>query len=375
MQQLPAMLLIGGAQRNAGKTRLAVALIERFSPDRPVVALKVATIHEAESDAANHHTYDLAGAPFVLDEETDPAGRKDTAQLLAAGARRVHWLRAPRAHLADGLARFLQTVPPGAAIVCESNSLRHVVEPGLFLVVRRAGGGDVKPSSAQVAAHADRVVRFDDPDFDLDLRDISLIPEGPRWALRRPAAAIILAGGRSRRMGRDKSLLALAGQPMIQYIYRQLEPHFRQVLVSTAEPDVHRWLGADIVPDAEPDRGPLMGLACALEASEHDVNFVIACDMPDVDISLVQALLRRIDKHDGAVPTRGDGRHEPLFAVYRKSMLGPIRAALDKDRRKLHALLDRCDVAFVELAPGDTLRNLNTTEDYEQFKRQYDDPV
>ena len=166
----PGMIIVGGAGRNSGKTRLSCALIERFQHERGVLARRV------------------AGHYAITEEHGDPPG-KDTSLMLASGAHRVLWLRVLREHLTEGLAALIERVGLDAVCVCESNSLRHAVQPGLFFIVKERGSTKMKRSSREVLHLADRVVLTDAGGFDLDLDELAL--SGGRWTLReaaRPAA-------------------------------------------------------------------------------------------------------------------------------------------------------------------------------------------
>jgi len=185
-----------------------------------------------------------------------------------------------------------------------------------------------------------------------------------------PAAALILAGGKSERMGRDKSMLLVDGRPMIEQICTQLRPHFERLLISANDSRKYAFLNIDTVPDKIPGQGSLMGIASALAASEHDLNLVVACDIPRVDMAVVRRLMLDVEGHDGAVPQSEAGHIEPLFAVYRKRMLGALDATLRAGKRKIKDALDQCDIKYVALTGGESLRNLNTPEDYASFVAQ-----
>lgn len=187
----PGMLLVGGAGRNSGKTRLSCALIARFRRERPVVGLKVTAIRDGHGpcprgeDSCGVCT-SLAGRYEVTEEHGDPPG-KDTSLMVASGAHRVLWLRVRREHLTEGVAALIERIGLDAVCVCESNSLRHAVEPGLFFIVRERGSTRMKRSSREVLHLADRVVLTDAAGFDLDLDELALF--GGRWTLRERAAA------------------------------------------------------------------------------------------------------------------------------------------------------------------------------------------
>ncbi|MBM4321778.1 MAG: molybdenum cofactor guanylyltransferase, partial [Deltaproteobacteria bacterium] len=312
---------------------------------------------------------------YCLTEETGGPPEKDTVRLLAAGARRVLWLRTLAACLPEAAAALGAALHPGELVVGESNSLRRVVEPGVFLLVKQAGSDRFKTSAQAVHWLADRLVLSDGARFDLDLGDLAVV-EG-RWVLqqsRLDATVIILAGGKSRRMGRDKSLLPVGGQPLIARLIRQLRPRFRQLLVSAGEPEKYAFLGEQVVADDQADQGPLMGIACALRHSRSELSFVVACDVPDVDIAFVEQLLGAADGFDVVLASKGPGRDEPLCAVYRKSAQAAAEATLTAGRRRISDMFDQLRVRRVPLGSASWMRNLNTEAEYEEYRSQLEQP-
>jgi molybdopterin-guanine dinucleotide biosynthesis protein A len=112
-----------------------------------------------------------------------------------------------------------------------------------------------------------------------------------------------------------------------------------------------------------------MGIASALEASANEINFVVACDIPRIELRYVRRILFEAFK-DGAdiiVPTTGDGGYEPLFAVYCKSALKAINKVLSSGGRKISDVFALCKVKKVDLGAG--LANLNTMAEYEEFRK------
>lgn len=187
-------------------------------------------------------------------------------------------------------------------------------------------------------------------------------PTQPRWN----ACAIVLAGGKSRRMGADKSMMMWDAIPLIQRIVETLAPMFAQVLVSTNTPETHAFLRVPMVRDAYPDCGPMGGIASTLEASAHDANFVIACDIPAIPVALMEQLYAMLADREAAVPICA-GRYEPLFAWYRKSIAGPMRDELERGDLKLQKFLAAHRVATVEVREG-AIANVNTPEDLARAK-------
>ncbi|PKN71095.1 MAG: molybdenum cofactor guanylyltransferase [Deltaproteobacteria bacterium HGW-Deltaproteobacteria-10] len=190
-------------------------------------------------------------------------------------------------------------------------------------------------------------------------------------SVKENATAIILAGGKSSRMGRDKSLLSANNLPLIGKIVSQLENLFPEIIIGANDPEKYRFLNLPVFPDLEEGKGPLMGIYSTLLRSSHEVNFVVACDIPDLDVKYVQELIGQAKDHQIVIPTWKDGKHEPLFAVYKKSILDNIKNLLDADQRKISLLFRSTDVKYLPL-PDEMkwYRNLNTPDDYKKYIKQ-----
>ena len=370
---MPGMLMIGAAGRKAGKTQFACGLIKKFSSQHRIIGIKVTSIdggnkgcHRGATDC-NICTR-LEGV-YEICEETDRQNAKDTGRMLASGADRVFWLRCEKTRLEQGMAALLEIIGTDTVSICESNSLRTVVEPGVFVMVAGAGDACWKESAKNVVHYADRVVSFDGKQF--DFRDDMIQLKEGKWSCRMQAAAIIMAGGDSRRMGQDKSMLLLGGQPVIKRIYDQIRPYFDQIKISTNAPEKHSFLGAEVVSDKVRGQGPLMGIFSALGASANEVNLVVACDIPRVDIALVKRMIRERCGADIVVPRYGQGRIEPLFGVYCKSALPAINETLEAGKRKIADAFGLCRVKYIDLDDAEELTNLNTMADYTEYADKY----
>ena len=188
---------------------------------------------------------------------------------------------------------------------------------------------------------------------------------------RENATAIILAGGKSSRMGRDKSLLFANNLPLIEKIVTQLKDHFPEIIIGSSDTEKYRFLNLPVIPDLEEGKGPLMGIYSTLLHSSHEINFVVACDIPDLDMKFIQEMLRQAQNHQIVIPTWNDGKYEPLFAVYKKSVLNHVKELLGTGKRKISLLFDLVDVKYLPL-PDDVkwYKNLNTMEDYKKYIEQ-----
>ena len=179
--------------------------------------------------------------------------------------------------------------------------------------------------------------------------------------------AIILAGGESRRMGRDKALLPYRGKSLVEHCRDTLAPHFGEILLSANDPEKYGFLNVPVVIDEERGRGPLMAIYSALGASSSEVNFVIACDIPEIDISFMLKLLDYANAYDAVIARTGEGMVEPLFSFYRKSLRKTMREILDEGNNKITLLYDRCDVKYLQMEDSSWYRNINTEEEYRKL--------
>ncbi len=193
--------------------------------------------------------------------------------------------------------------------------------------------------------------------------------------------AIILCGGHSTRMGRDKAALPFGSELLLQRVARlvaEVVP-VRRVTIVAAKEQVLPELPPEILVtrDLRPERGPLEGLAAGLQAvpEEVDALYVTSCDVPLLVPAFARLLFARLGSFEIVVP-RDDERCHPLAAVYRRAVLGAARELLAADQLRLRGLFDRVPTLAVpvdELRRVDpqlaTLRNLNTPADYEAALR------
>jgi len=368
MIRRPNMLILGAAGRAVGKTEFACELIRRQAGRHSVVAVKITTIKERDGSCPRGgRGCGVCGSlrgHYRLTEETAIGTGKDTARMKEAGAQRVFWLRVLRDHLRDGVRALLRRIPPGSCVVCESNSVRRVLEPGAFLVIREAGSTTTKDSCAAVLEHADRVLRFHGNRWDLP-PDRCRFEDG-RWIVPMEASAAVLAGGQSRQMGRDKSLLPIGGRTLLEHILEQVRPLVDETVIGANDAGKYGFAGSPVVPDEQPGQGPLMGILSVVRAAQHERVLVTACDIPDLSGSFLRMMLRKAHRADIVMPRDSRGRHEPLPAVYTRRSLPAVRAVLARGGRRIVDILDEPDlrVEFVRFPRGAWHRNLNTPDDY-----------
>jgi len=184
---------------------------------------------------------------------------------------------------------------------------------------------------------------------------------------------VILAGGESRRMGCDKSLLPFQGARFIDLIYRQLDTLFEEVLLVTNSPELYREIPCRKVPDIYYKQGALAGIHSGLCHARNERIFVVACDMPFVSTEVARFLCTR-DGADVVIPNSERGL-EPLHAVYHKRSLHAMEEVLDEGRKRIVAFFPKVEVQIVphgEMSDidsqGRAFLNINTPQEYFQLR-------
>lgn len=160
------------------------------------------------------------------------------------------------------------------------------------------------------------------------------------------ATAIILAGGKSSRMGTNKALLPVNGKTNIEIIKEQLTPYFSELLLVANDFQTYDFLGIPIVKDEFLGKGPLAGIHTGLKNSKTEVNFFVACDMPFVSGKLANYLVHAVEDYEGVVPNINGTLH-PLFSVFKRSVLPTVEQCLLEDRLRIRDLLGDINVRFV----------------------------
>lgn len=188
--------------------------------------------------------------------------------------------------------------------------------------------------------------------------------------------AIILAGGKSSRMGQNKALLPLFNKKNIENIAEQCKNVAKEVIVVTNDTKAYAFLGLPLVEDNFKDCGPLAGLEAGLKAASYEKTFVVACDMPFFQGEVIHYLIDGLDSCDAVVPNIMGTLH-PLLAAYQKTCLTPIQRKLQENKRRIIAFFDDVKVRYVTendvMLPVHHLQkiffNMNTPEEYDNAKK------
>jgi molybdenum cofactor guanylyltransferase len=150
---------------------------------------------------------------------------------------------------------------------------------------------------------------------------------------------IILAGGKSSRMGTNKALLEIGGVPTIIRISEELKKTVDELLIVTNSFEEFAFMQLPMVEDRWKGMGPLAGIEAGLRVSHTEKNLIVACDMPFISAKIGSVLLGYLDEYQAAVPDM-NGRLQPLFAAYRKEVKGLAADSLMKNELRIQQFLD-----------------------------------
>lgn len=190
-------------------------------------------------------------------------------------------------------------------------------------------------------------------------------------------SAVILAGGQSRRLGVDKSLLEVKGEPLLARTVQTLATLSDDLIVVTNEAARYQMLelGVRFVPDDKRGVGSLMGVFSGLKAARYGYALAVACDMPFLSLPLLRYMASLTVGYDVVIP-RLTGLVEPLHSIYGKACLPFMAELLDQGRRKITSFFPQVRVRYVEdreLGTFDpshrSFVNVNTPEDWETVQR------
>lgn len=186
---------------------------------------------------------------------------------------------------------------------------------------------------------------------------------------------VVLAGGLARRMGgSDKGVIPLAGRPMIEYVIDALRPQVDHLLINVNRnhQDYGRY-GLQLITDpVEGFLGPLAGIAAALEASHDPLVLTVPCDGPWVPADLRRRLSLRLEESGAAVCVAHDGKRiQPVFGLFRATLMPGIRAFLESGERRLLDWLYAQEFVWADFSDHpEAFVNVNTPEERSRVERK-----
>jgi molybdenum cofactor guanylyltransferase len=190
-----------------------------------------------------------------------------------------------------------------------------------------------------------------------------------------PVTGVILAGGKSRRMGRDKAFLPFGTGMLIERVIEVLRQVTEDVILITNTPELYQRFGLPLFSDVIPEAGSLGGIYTGLVCAKAPYSLCLACDMPFVKPAFLRSLCEMAAAADVVIPRNAED-FQPLCAVYSQACREPIRQQIDAGRLKITGFFDQVRVRVIEgelltrYDPHDVMFfNANTPEEYEQARR------
>ena len=162
--------------------------------------------------------------------------------------------------------------------------------------------------------------------------------------------SIILAGGKSSRLGRSKALQVIEDKSLIQWVVDRLAILSTEIIIATAHGEAIPCSSAvrlKTVADIYPGKGPLVGIYSGLIASSSPRAIVVGCDTPFLSVGLLEYMIQICPTFDVVIP-RIKNKLEPLCAVYSKDCSGPIQGLLEQDERRIRKFFSMVKVKYVE---------------------------
>ena len=183
-------------------------------------------------------------------------------------------------------------------------------------------------------------------------------------------AAVLFAGGKSSRMGEDKSLLAFGGAPTLaEYQYRRLKKVFEKVYISSKAEKFD--FEAPLILDRYPQSSPLVALISVFETIPDEACFILSVDAPFVEETVIEKLYQRSGEGSwDAVIAQSPGGAQPLCGIYRRSILPAAKTLLAAERHKLGTLLKTANTLYVPFEQEESFINLNHPHEYEAARRE-----
>ncbi|SFZ94465.1 molybdopterin-guanine dinucleotide biosynthesis protein A [Flaviramulus basaltis] len=189
---------------------------------------------------------------------------------------------------------------------------------------------------------------------------------------KKDITGIILAGGKSSRMGTDKGFLMLNGKTFIQHSIDALNPLVSKIIIVSNNEDYNQF-GAKRINDVFENSGPIAGIYSGLIQSETAYNLVLSCDIPLINSNVLKKLIDGIDNTSEVIQIESNGKTMPLIALYKNSCEHIFYELLQKGEKRLQYAVSQCKVKTITLDNKfDFLTtNVNTKEELKELKNAY----
>ncbi|MBA4312363.1 MAG: molybdenum cofactor guanylyltransferase [Chlorobiaceae bacterium] len=187
----------------------------------------------------------------------------------------------------------------------------------------------------------------------------------------RSITGVILAGGKSHRMGQDKALLEYRGKPFIQHIAEILKGIFDKVIIISDDGEKYNFINLPIYSDIYKNCGPLAGIHAALKQNQYDI-FVTSCDTPVIEKKVIQTLLKI--STEGEIFTFSiNKRIEPFPGIYKFDCLNRLESEIDSGNLSVQKFIKKCKSKvfpfekYFPISKEAVLKNINTPNQYKSL--------
>jgi len=183
---------------------------------------------------------------------------------------------------------------------------------------------------------------------------------------------IVLAGGKSSRMGTDKSLMIWKNKSLVEHAINTLKPLCNKVVIS-AKNNQYQFTGCEVWPDELTNQAPMIGIYSCLKRSQTEVNLILSCDMPLISPDLFEYLLSNSSNHKAVVPVHNIKQIEPLCGIYKKSVLAEMEKFIKNENYSLQQFLKASSARIISITQElsffkeDLFLNVNTMEDFNKM--------
>lgn len=179
---------------------------------------------------------------------------------------------------------------------------------------------------------------------------------------------VILAGGKSSRMGSDKALLEYQGETFLSHLQQVMNDFDEKLLSRNLNSNESSWVQ---ISDIHQEIGPMGGLHSALYCCQNDMIFVSACDTPYLTQKLIHKIIHEYDDEDVLLVQTSDERLHPLCGIYHKRIFSSLEKAIHQKNYRLMRWIETLNYKVIQLDEEESkqLMNFNTPQDYQYLKR------
>jgi molybdopterin-guanine dinucleotide biosynthesis protein A len=184
---------------------------------------------------------------------------------------------------------------------------------------------------------------------------------------------IVLAGGKSSRMGTDKSLLLWRGKTFVEHAIDALKPLCGKVVISSNK-SIYDFTGCETWPDELPMQAPMVGIYSCLKRSQTETNIFLSCDMPHVTTDLLRYLTEHSENNNVLVAVHDENKIEPLCGIYKRNVIEEMEKSIKNNNLSLYKYIHSYSSPYVIIDEklsfyNDNLfANINTLEDFKNLR-------